>query len=101
MVLISPFDSITSVAQKNFMIFPVFLMLRDKYNSISRVKDIKAEATVLLAENDEVISRVHSQRLIDEFPVEQVSVKIIADSRHNDISEKVEYYQILKEFFRN
>ena len=101
MALISPFDSITSVAQKNFMIFPVFLMLRDKYNSISRVKDIKAEATVLLAENDEVISRVHSQRLIDEFPVEQVSVKIIADSRHNDISEKVEYYQILKEFFRN
>ena len=41
------------------------------------------------------------QRLIDEFPVEQVSVKIIADSRHNDISEKAEYYKILKEFFRN
>jgi len=33
--------------------------------------------------------------------VGQVTVKIIGDSRHNDISEKVEYYQILKEFFRN
>ena len=101
LALISPFDSITSVAQKNYFIFPVFLMLLDKYDSISRVKDIKAEATVLLAENDEVISRIHSQRLIDEFPAEQVTVKTIADSRHNDISEKVEYYQILKDFFRN
>ena len=49
-------------------------MLLDKYNSISRVKDIKAEATVLLAENDEVISRGHSQRLIDEFPVYGVQI---------------------------
>ena len=99
MALISPFDSITSVAQKKFMIFPVFLMLLDKYNSVSRVKGITAQTIALVAENDEVIPRVHSQRLIDEFPVGQVTVKIIGDSRHNDISEKVEYYQILKDFF--
>ena len=99
MALISPFDSITRVAQNNFMIFPMFLMLLDKYDSISRVKDIKAETFVLIAEHDEVIPRIHSQRLIDEFAAEQITVKIIADSRHNDISEKVEYYQLLKDFF--
>ena len=101
MALISPFDSITSVAQNNFMIFPMFLMLLDKYDSISRVKDIKAETIVLIAENDEVIPKINSQRLIDEFPVEQITVKIIANSRHNDISEKVEYYQYLKDYFNN
>ncbi len=101
MALISPFDSITSVAQNIYMIFPVFLMLLDKYDSISRVKDIKAETFVLIAEYDEVIPRIHSQRLIDEFPVEQITVKIIADSRHNDISEKAEYYQHLKDYFNN
>ena len=99
MALISPFDSITRVAQNNFMIFPMFLMLLDKYDSISRVKDIKAETFVLIAEYDEVIPRIHSQRLIDEFAAEQITVKIIADSRHNDISDKVEYYQLLKDFF--
>ncbi len=99
MALISPFDSITRVAQNNFMIFPMFLMLLDKYDSISRVKDIKAETFVLIAEHDEVIPRIHSQRLIDEFAAEQITVKIIADSRHNDISDKVEYYQLLKDFF--
>jgi alpha-beta hydrolase superfamily lysophospholipase len=56
---------------------------------------------VLIAENDEVIPRINSQRLIDEFPAEQLTVKIIADSRHNDISEKAEYYQHLKDYFNN
>ena len=101
MALISPFDSITSVAQNSFMIFPMFLMLLDKYDSISRVKDIKAETIVLIAENDEVIPRINSQRLNDEFPSEQLTVKIIANSRHNNISENVEYYQSLKNYFNN
>ncbi|MCH2265452.1 MAG: alpha/beta hydrolase [SAR324 cluster bacterium] len=101
MALISPFDSITSVAQNIYMIFPVFLMLLDKYDSISRVKEIEAKTIILVAEHDEVIPRKHSQRLIDEFPPEQISVKIIADSGHNDISNKVEYYQHLKDFFND
>jgi hypothetical protein len=79
----------------------MFLMLLDKYDSISRVKDVKAKTIVLIAENDEVIPRINSQRLIDEFPAEQLTVKIIADSRHNDISEKAEYYQHLKDYFNN
>lgn len=101
MALISPFDSITSVAQNIYMIFPVFLMLLDKYDSISRVKEIEAKTIILVAEHDEVIPRKHSQSLIDEFPPEQISVKIIADSGHNDISNKVEYYQHLKDFFND
>ena len=101
MALISPFDSITSVAQNIYMIFPVFLMLLDKYDSISRVKEIEAKTIILVAEHDEVIPRKHSQSLIDEFPPEQITVKIIADSGHNDISNKVEYYQHLKDFFND
>jgi len=99
LVLITPFDSVTSLAQRKFMIFPVFLMLLDKYDSMIRVKDIKSEVKVILADNDEVISKFHSQRLIDEFPLHQISVNIIYDSGHNDISEKDKYYQILKDFF--
>ena len=101
MALISPFDSITSIAQNSFMIFPMFLMLLDKYDSINRVKDIKAKTIVLIAENDEVIPRINSQRLNDEFPEDQLTVKIIADSSHNDIFEKVEYHQYLKDYFNN
>jgi len=101
MILVSPFDSIKSVAQNKFPIYPMFLMLKDKYDSIGRVKDIKAKTIVLIAENDEVISRKHSIQLINEFPREQITVKIISDTAHNDISNQMEYYYHLKSFLNN
>jgi len=101
MLLISPFDSIKSVAQNKFPIYPMFLLLKDKYDSIGRVKDISAKTIVLIAENDEVISKKHSLRLISEFPPEQITVKTISDAGHNDISNKMEYYDHLKSFLNN
>ena len=101
MLLISPFDSIKSVAQNKFPIYPMFLLLKDKYDSIGRVKDISAKTIVLIAENDEVIPKKHSLRLISEFPPEQITVKTISDAGHNDISNKMEYYNHLKDFLNN
>jgi pimeloyl-ACP methyl ester carboxylesterase len=101
MALISPYGSITSVAQNKFPIYPMFLLLKDKYDSIGRVKEISAKTIVLIAENDEVIPKKHSLRLISEFPSEQITVKTILDTGHNDISNKTEYNQHLKDFFNN
>ena len=98
MALITPYDSIKSLGQSKYIIFPVFLLLKDKYDSLSRVKHIHAQTIVLVAENDEIIPKKHSLRLINEFPPEQVTAKTIKNSGHNDISQKEEYYQYLKDF---
>ena len=99
MVLITPYDSIKSLGQSKFIIFPVFLLLKDKYDSLRRVKHIQAQTIALVAENDEVIPNKHSQRLINEFPPGQITAITIKNSGHNDISQKEEYYQHLKDFF--
>ena len=99
MALITPYDSIKSLGQSKFIIFPVFLLLKDKYDSLSRVKHIQAQTIALVAENDEVIPNKHSLRLINEFPPEQITAITINNSGHNDISYKEEYYQHLKDFF--
>ena len=101
MLLISPFDSIKSVAQNKFPIYPMFLLLKDKYDSIGRVKEIQAKTIILMAENDEVIPKKHSLRLISEFPPEQITVKTISNTGHNDISNKMEYYDHLSSFLNN
>ena len=54
-----------------------------------------------MSENDEVIPKKHSLRLISEFPTEQITVKTISDTGHNDISNKMEYYDHLKSFLNN
>ena len=99
MALITPYDSIKNLGQSKFIIFPVFMLLKDKFDSLSRVKHIKAETIALMAENDEVIPKKHSIRLINEFPPEQITAITINNSGHNDISYKEEYYQHLKDFF--
>ena len=101
LVLITPFDSIKNVAQKKFPIYPMSLLIKDKFDSISRVKHIQAKTIAVVAEKDQVIPNKHAFRLISEFPPNQITVKIIAGSGHNDISEKSEYYDCLKTFIKN
>ncbi len=99
--LITPFDSIKSLGQSKFIIFPIFLLLKDKYDSLSRVRQIQAKTLALIGESDEIIPKKHSLRLINEFPSEQITAITIKNSGHNDISYKDEYYQHLKNFFEN
>ena len=101
MVLVSPYDSIKNVAQNKFPFYPMFLLLKDRYDSIDRVKKIQAKTIVLVAENDEVIPKKHSLRLISKFPTERITVKIIPNTGHNDISNKMEYYEHLRSFLNN
>ena len=98
LVLITPFDSIKSVAQNQFLIYPMFLLLKDKFDSISRVKNIQAKTLAIIAENDEVIPNKHSVRLVNEFPSSQITIKTITGSGHNDISDRSGYYDCLKAF---
>lgn len=98
LVLITPFDSIQSVAQDQFLIYPMSLLLTDKYDSFSRVESIKAKTLVLIAEHDQIIKRKHTNRLISAFAESQITVKILVGTDHNNISQDKNYYQLLKQF---
>ncbi len=98
MVLITPFDSIQNVAQKMFPIFPMSLLLKDKYDSFSRIHLITAKTLIISAENDRVIHKKHTNRLVSGFPSSQLSVKVIQDKGHNSISDSKQYYTVLADF---
>lgn len=99
MALVTPFDSIENIAQKRYPLYPVFLLLQDKYDSIGRVDSIKAKTLVLIAENDEIIDKKYSSRLADKFHPSSVVVKTINDVGHNSISSNQMYYDMLEKFF--
>jgi uncharacterized protein len=101
MAVITPFDSIKNVAQNKFLIYPMFLLLKDKFDSLNRVKHIKTKTIAIVAENDTIIPKKHSFRLINKFPLGQITIKIIKGTGHNDISEKIEYYDCLKKFLNS
>ncbi len=98
LVLITPYDSAWSMAQERFPLYPMSILLKDKYDSVSRAKDIKAKTLVLIAEKDSVITMKHSQKLIEAFSPSQVDVKIIEGAGHNNILQDDRYYHVLQKF---
>jgi esterase/lipase len=99
LMLITPFDSMQSIAQKQFRLYPAFIILKDKYRSIDRVDKIKAETTVLIAENDQIIPYKNSMNLVNAFPEQQITTKIISNRGHNDISSSTEFIDALNSCF--
>ena len=98
LVLITPFDSIENVAKSKFPIFPISLLLKDKYKSIDRVDKIKASTLILIAERDEVIPRRSSKKLAAAFPASQVTITTVENAMHNDIHFSPAYTAALAEF---
>ena len=100
LVLITPYDSAQSMAQERFPMYPMMILLKDKYDSVARTKDIKAKILVLIAEKDSVITVKHSQKLIDAFSDSKVEVKIIEGVGHNSILCDDNYYHVLQKFLQ-
>jgi alpha-beta hydrolase superfamily lysophospholipase len=96
--LITPFDSIESVAKKALPILPVSLLLKDKFDSVGHVADIDAPVLVVTAENDEVIPSRHSAALAEAFPESQVTVEVIPGAGHNTIGMSPRYANVLSMF---
>jgi pimeloyl-ACP methyl ester carboxylesterase len=100
LVLITPCDSALSMAQDRFPIYPMSILLKDKYDSVTRVKKVEEKTLVLIAEKDSVITMKHTQNLIDAFPPSQMEVKIIEGAGHNNIVQDDRYYHVLQTFLK-
>ena len=97
LVLITPFDSIERIAQSQYPIYPINVLLKDKYDSYSRAENISANTLIVSAENDAIIPMSHTERLASGFTID-VKFEVIDDANHNNISEFPRYQKILSDF---
>ncbi|MNF54178.1 Alpha/beta hydrolase family protein [compost metagenome] len=96
LVLVTPYNSILELAQRQFPIFPVRWMLHDKYESWRYAPTIAVPTLVIAAEHDEVIPRWSTEKLIGQFRPGVARVEVIAGTGHNDIGESPEYLRLLR-----
>jgi len=68
LVLVTPYDSLVSVAQQSYSWFPVRLILRDKFEAWRDAPRIQAPTQILIAERDEIIPRDSTLALWRAFP---------------------------------
>lgn len=96
LALVTPYDSIESIAAQQFPWAPVSWLLLDKYESWRHAPSIQVPTLMLVAEHDRIIPRDSSDRLLTRFAPGIASHRLIAGVDHNSISASPQYLIILK-----
>jgi pimeloyl-ACP methyl ester carboxylesterase len=97
LILVTPFDRVQRIAQSQFPIYPMSLLLKDKHDSFARAKHIQARTLVIAATQDRVIKMPRTQRLLTGFETD-VEFHALEGVGHNDISSHPNYYRLIEQF---
>jgi pimeloyl-ACP methyl ester carboxylesterase len=98
LILVTPYDSIERVAQGHYRWFPIFLLLKDRFDTLSRVAKIAAPTLALIAEKDEVIPRARSESLVAAFRPGQAQVKLLPGATHTLDDGTENYLEAMQAF---
>lgn len=98
LVLITPFDSIESIAAQRFKYFPIKLILKHSFYTIESIKRVDKRVLILAAEQDEMISDISLNKLGQALGDNSKMVKY-SGVGHNTIQTHPAYYDELNRFF--
>jgi len=96
-ILATPYDSINSVAQEKVSFIPVWLIFRNRFNSLSRAPSVNIPMLALLASEDKVIPTWHAKRLIEKWAGKN-TVITIEGAGHNTITYSELYWESINDF---
>ena len=99
-ILVSPYDSVRSVAQDIYPLVPIGLLLRHPFDSMNRAPTIEQPALVLAALEDATVPARHSERLYQAWggPKRLVTLPGVG---HGNIEAGVGYWPAIEEFLRD
>lgn len=97
LALITPFDSLASLARDFYPIFPTSLLLKDKYDSLVLASRIRVPVLIIIAEHDEIIPYRSSERLADAITAPR-TVRVVEGTGHNTIGASPHFGRTLQAF---
>lgn len=97
LVLVTPYDSLASIAAIHFPYFPVRWLLLDKFESWRYAPKVTAPTKMIAAQNDEIIPLASTESLYKRLPQSLTTLTVIKGVGHNNISDSPEYVRLLAE----
>ncbi len=83
LVLRSPFTSMADVGQFHYPFLPVRLLLRDRFESLDRIRELRSPLLVIAGGQDRIVPLNQSQRLYDAAPTAKKFL-VLPQADHND-----------------
>lgn len=98
LVLVTPYDSILSLARRSYPFVPIKMMLIDEFQSVLYAPDIKVPVLVIKAQTDNLIPHDHTEALLNEFELGIAYAITIPGTEHNTISANSNYFLEIQKF---
>ena len=96
-ILVSPFDSLRSIARKTYPVVPVSTLLHHPFDSLTLAPEVSAPVLILAGNRDDLIPPDHSRRLADAWGG-PVSFELLPNVGHNDIGAAPRYWPAMRDF---
>lgn len=84
LVLITPYDSVVSLARRRFRTLPVHWLLRHRFESVKFATGLQTRTLVLRAQDDDVVPATHTDAFVASLPSPPHEA-MIAGSDHSSI----------------
>lgn len=97
LILATPYDSLAAVAKRHYWYLPVDWLLKHRFDSIARAPLLKQPLLCLIAERDEVIPRVHGERLFDAWGGEKRKI-VLQEAGHNTSDSHPLFWPAIRAF---
>ena len=96
LILVTPFDSLKAVAQGHYPWLPVGVFFREEMNSVESLRGRDTPVALIAGERDTLIPTRRTDALRRKVP-NLVYDRTIAGAGHNDIYERPEFRQAMRE----
>lgn len=97
LVLTTPYDSIANLGQDEYPMFPVRLLMKDKFDSWRRAPRLATNTLVLIASDDQVVPRASTDNLIAHMKTPPLTV-VVNGAAHDTIIARREYADSIRAF---
>ncbi len=97
-ILITPFDSLLSLAKKMMPLLPVSLLLKNHLDTVKQAKDAKIPLLVIVAEQDQIIPYENSKKVFDQWQHRDKKFVLIKNANHNSLHNNMDYYDAVNKF---
>jgi len=100
LILATSFSSLTDFAKSQYKIYPVTMLLREKYNNVKWLQNYKGRILIIHGDKDNIIPYKHSKKLYEEITTEKKEYVLIKGKGHNDIWDSKEFKEKVESFLK-
>ena len=87
-VLEAPFTSIADLATKRYKIYPTKLLVKDKFDNLSKIDKILSPLLIIHGKKDEVVPIIYSRKVLKLFKKAKKKMVIVKNGDHSLSSKK-------------